>query len=108
MATYNKLVRDLIPDLIKFNGKQCEYYNATSDEMKQLLVNKLAEESNELLEADFNGEEALEELADVMEVLYGMARYMGYTERDLNNLRNDKKRQRGGFETGVVLVSTNK
>ena len=55
-----------------------------------------------------NGEEALEELADVMEVLYGMARYMGYTERDLNNLRNDKKRQRGGFETGVVLVSTNK
>ena len=75
--------------------------------MKQLLVNKLAEESNELLKADFNGEEALEELADVMEVLYGMARYMGYTERDLNNLRNDKKRQRGGFETGIVLVSTN-
>ena len=76
--------------------------------MRQLLIDKLAEESNELLEADFNGEEALEELADVMEVLYGMARYMGYTERDLNNLRNDKKRQRGGFETGVVLVSTNK
>lgn len=108
MTTYNKLVRDLIPDIIKFSGVKCEYYNATSDEMKQLLVNKLAEESNELLKADFNGEEALEELADVMEVLYGMARYMGYTERDLNNLRNDKKRQRGGFETGVVLVSTNK
>ena len=81
---------------------------AQNNRFKYEMNEKIAEESNELLKADFNGEEALEELADVMEVLYGMARYMGYTERDLNNLRNDKKRQRGGFETGVVLVSTNK
>ena len=106
MKTYNKLVRDLIPDLIKFNGKQCEYYNATSDEMKQLLISKLSEESKEFLETDFNGEQALEELADSMEVLYGIAKYMNYTERDLNNMRNEKRRQKGGFETGVVLVST--
>ena len=106
MKTYNKLVRDLIPDLIKFNGKQCEYYNATSDEMKQLLISKLSEESKEFLETDFNGEQALEELADIMEVLYGIAKYMNYTERDLNNMRNEKRRQKGGFETGVVLIST--
>ena len=106
MKTYNKLVRDLIPDLIKFSGKQCEYYNATSDEMKQLLISKLSEESKEFLETDFNGEQALEELADIMEVLYGIAKYMNYTERDLNNMRNEKRRQKGGFETGVVLVST--
>ena len=56
------------------------------------------EEVNEFLE-DRN----LEELADIMEVLFGLAREMGYSEEDLIRKREEKKSERGGFKDGVIL-----
>ena len=56
------------------------------------------EEVNEYLE-DNN----LEELADVLEVLVGLAGYLGYTEEELFEKRKQKKEERGGFDEGVVL-----
>ncbi|GAA0084851.1 hypothetical protein UT300007_12900 [Clostridium sp. CTA-7] len=47
----------------------------------------------------------LEELADVMEVLYGLANNMGYSEEDLNKKRLEKLEERGGFKEGIVLKS---
>ena len=52
----------------------CRIFN----EKKELLRAKLMEEVNEYLEDD-----NLEELADVMEVLFGLANQLGYTEEDL-------------------------
>jgi predicted house-cleaning noncanonical NTP pyrophosphatase (MazG superfamily) len=45
----------------------------------------------------------LEELADVMEVLFGLAEDLGYSEEDLVRAREGKKEERGGFKDGVVL-----
>ena len=45
----------------------------------------------------------LEELADVMEVLFGLAHNLGYTEEDLLNKRKEKLEERGGFKEGIVL-----
>ena len=63
-----------------------------------LLETKLNEEVSEYLEA-----KNLEELADVMEVLFGLANALGYSEDDLINKRNEKKEERGCFEKGIVL-----
>ena len=57
------------------------------------------EEVNEFLE-----DKNLEELADVMEVLFGLAREIGYSEEDLIRKREEKKGERGGFEEGIVLI----
>ena len=44
-----------------------------------------------------------EELADVMEVLFGLASYLGVTEGELMGIRDRKRKERGGFEKGIVL-----
>lgn len=98
MKEYNKLVRDKIPEIIRADGKECEIRVAEGKEKYDLLEKKLMEEVNEFLE-----DKNLEELADVMEVLFGLAREMEYSEEDLIRKREEKKRERGGFEEGVIL-----
>jgi len=98
MKEYNKLVRNLIPQVIEISGKRFDTHIAKNDEYKKLLEAKLLEEVNEYLE-DNN----LEELADVLEVLVGLAGHLGYTEEELFEKRKQKKEERGGFDEGVVL-----
>lgn len=98
MKKYNKLVRDLIPEVIKASGKECEIEVAQVQERAELLEAKLMEEVNEYLE-----DKNLEELADIMEVLFGLAHNLGYTEEDLLNKREEKLKERGGFKEGIVL-----
>ena len=90
MKTYNKLVRDLIPEVIKKSGKECDIEIANMEQRTGLLEAKLMEEVNEYLE-----DKNLEELADVMEVLFGIAHNLGYTEEDLLNKRKEKLEERG-------------
>ena len=98
MKTYNKLVRDLIPEVIKKSGKECDIEIANMEQRTGLLEAKLMEEVNEYLE-----DKNLEELADVIEVLFGIAHNLGYTEEDLLNKRKEKLEERGGFKKGIIL-----
>ena len=98
MKVYNKLVRDLIPEVIKNSGKECEIEIADKEQKEELLEAKLMEEVNEYLE-----DKNLEELADVMEVLFALAHNLGYSEEDLLNKRQEKLEERGGFKEGIVL-----
>ena len=40
-----------------------------------------------------------------MEVLFGLAEALGYSEEDLLKARNKKLNERGGFKDGFVLKS---
>lgn len=98
MRIYNKLVRDKIPEVIKESGKKCDYIIAEKEEQLDLLISKLDEEVNE-----FGEDKNLEELADIMEVLFGLANNLGFSEEDLIRKREEKKEERGGFKEGIVL-----
>lgn len=98
MKTYNKLVRDKIPEVIKKSGSNCDYIVADKEERLDLLMKKLDEEVLE-----FKEDKNLEELADIMEVLFGLANNLGFTEEDLLKKREEKKGERGGFNDGIVL-----
>ena len=102
MKVYNKLVRDKIPEIIEADNKKCEIEIVEGKEKQGLLEKKLLEEVNEYLE-----DKNLEELADVMEVLYGLAKELGYSEEELNKKREEKLKERGGFKEGIVLKSVN-
>lgn len=99
MKSYNKLVRDKIPKIIGESGKTCNIKYADEKEQLKLLEEKLQEEVSEYIEA-----KNLEELADIMEVLFGLAKNLGFTEEELLKCREHKRNQRGGFEEGVVLL----
>lgn len=98
MKKYDKLVRDLIPEIIRKDGKEYSVKIASKEEKLHLLEEKLKEEVNEYLE-----DKNIEELADVMEVLFGLSEALGYSEEDLVKAREKKRDERGGFKDGVVL-----
>lgn len=98
MNIYNKLVRDKIPEVIKRSGSNCDYIVADKEERLDLLIKKLDEEVLE-----FKEDKNLEELADIMEVLFGLANNLGFTEEELSKKRKEKKRERGAFNEGIVI-----
>ncbi|MBD7910563.1 MULTISPECIES: nucleoside triphosphate pyrophosphohydrolase [Clostridium] len=100
MKKYEKLVRDKIPEIIKKSGRECEFIIAPEKERYDLLEAKLQEEVEEFLE-----DKNLEELADVMEVLFGLANALGFSEEELLKARANKNEERGGFKEGIVLKS---
>ena len=101
MITYDKLVRDLIPEIIETSGKTATIEIVNNQVAFDYLLKKLDEEVSE-----FKTDQNLEELADVMEVLFGLAHKLGYSEQDLLTKRQEKKQARGGFEKNIILKST--
>ena len=101
MPQYDKLVRDRIPEIIGSTGKSCDTRIVFGDEFYSYLDRKLDEEVSE-----FRKDRNLEELADIMEVVYGLAECLGYSEQELNILRSRKKDERGGFSRGIILMNT--
>ena len=97
---YNKLVRDKIPDLIKAQGEMPRFRFLTGEEYTLALEQKLDEET-----AEFHKEKNLEELADILEVVYALAENMGYEKADLLQAFEQKHEKRGGFQEGVYLIS---
>jgi predicted house-cleaning noncanonical NTP pyrophosphatase (MazG superfamily) len=98
MKIYNKLIRDKIPQIITASDKKFDTHIASEKEYTESLETKLKEEVNEYL-SDKN----LEELADVMEVIFALAKNLGYSEDDLINKRNEKSDARGGFDKKIIL-----
>lgn len=103
MPTYNKLVRDKIPHIITSSGKECRTRILDPEEYKQELRTKLSEESEEYMSAGSNLE-ALEELADMLEVIRALAEVHGANAAQLDKLRADKAEARGGFQERVYLI----
>lgn len=101
MINYDKLVRDFIPEIIEASGKTATIEIVNNQVAFDYLLKKLDEEVSE-----FKTDKNLEELADVMEVLFGLAHKLGYSEQDLMNKRQEKKDSRGGFEKNIILKST--
>ena len=101
---FNKLVRDKIPEIIK-NNNEVPFVKTLTDEENLIELNKkLQEEVNEYLQADKSTQ--VEELADVVEVIYGILKSKNVTIQQFEQVRNNKKEKRGGFEQKVFLEYT--
>ena len=99
---YNKLVRDKIPEIIKGKGVIPKVHIASEEEYKAKLREKLSEEVQEYLE-----DPCIEELADILEVVYALCSLEGVSKEQLEEVREKKAIERGGFEQKIILESTN-
>ena len=101
MATkiYNKLVRDLIPDIIERSAGKCRTRILSDEEYLKMLDAKLDEE---LLE--YHQDQNIEELADLLELIRAAAIARGYTLEELEAVRAEKGQKRGGFEKKIFLI----
>ena len=98
MKKYNKLVRDKIPEIIKSEGRKVKTKFLNDVDFKNELNTKLQEEVNEYLE-DNN----VEELADIVEVIYGLLDSMNITKEEFEIIRNKKVKKRGAFKERIFL-----
>lgn len=103
MPIYNKLVRDLIPDVITKTGKEFSTRILPEDEYIVELKKKLSEELQEYNNAKTD-KEAVEELADILELLHAAVKIHGSSVEELEEVRKSKAKKCGGFEQRVFLI----
>ncbi|MGO0059882.1 nucleoside triphosphate pyrophosphohydrolase [Brevibacillus fluminis] len=100
---YNKLVRDRIPQIIEENGKTCSIKMLDDAAYHRELRKKLQEEWQEYLAASHDAER-LEELADMLEVIYALANGHGASRGKLEELRQRKAETNGTFAEKLLLL----
>ena len=96
---YHKLIRDRIPEIIETQGKCCIVKQLSDEEYLKMVDAKLDEEL-----AEYHKEQNLEELADLMEVIYAAAEARGFTREQLERVRAEKEAQRGAFHKRLLLL----
>ena len=104
--TYNKLVRDKIPEIIKNNGEIPKTRILNDEEYKKELELKLYEEYKEVIES--TSVDRLEELADLLEVIKALAKLENKELSDIIEIANNKSKKRGAFKERIFLESVTK
>ena len=98
--TYNKLVRDKIPaNIDSMEGRKANWRVMEDEEYIKELNKKLLEEAHEFIE-----ENAVEELADIMEVIQSIMRAKNISYEELKKVQVFKREQKGGFNDRVYLI----
>ena len=95
---YNKLIRDKIPEIIKQSGKQANIEEVSGKEYLELLNAKLGEELHEYLDS-----QNVEELADLVEVVYAIVEHKDVSLQDFEVIRKQKVEERGAFKEKLLL-----
>ena len=97
-VVYKKLVRDRIPEIIEASGKTCTI-EILSDENYLLMVDaKLDEEL-----AEYHKDQNIEELSDLLEVIYAATKARGYSIEQLEAVRAEKAAKLGAFDKKILL-----
>ena len=98
LISYNKLVRDRIPEIIERSGKTCTTEILSPEDYLRMIDAKLDEEL-----AEYHKDQNIEELADLLEVVNAAAIARGYTLQELEQVRAEKAAKRGGFAKRILL-----
>ena len=97
--TYNKLVRDKIPEEINsMEGRKAKFRIMDENEYIKELNRKLLEESNEFVE-----ENDIEELADVMEVMESIMKIKNIQWEEVKKIQTKKRDKKGSFDRKIYL-----
>jgi predicted house-cleaning noncanonical NTP pyrophosphatase (MazG superfamily) len=99
VITYNKLVRDGIPEIIQRSGRKVKTKTVAGDELMSALSAKLLEECSEFRES-----QSVEELGDILEVLYALASNLNCSRVELEKIREQKALANGAFKDGFFLI----
>ncbi len=95
---YNKLIRDRIPEIIEKSGNKAVVERVGEEKYISLLNEKLSEELKEYLES-----QNVEELADLVEVIYAILDYKKVLIKDFEAIRQQKAARRGAFKERLLL-----
>ncbi len=92
----DKLIRDKLPGILQLSGINVFARVMTQEEYLKYLKKKIIEEAQEVA-STLSDESLLEELADVLEVIYALATAKGLPMGEIEAYRQRKKADKGGF-----------
>lgn len=95
---YDKIVRDKIPRLIELQGKRVKYSVVSDEEAYAYLIEELFTKSTK-----FADTEKIDDLVDIVEVVFALAELRGVTDKSLLSEIYNKRIAKGGFEKNIVL-----
>ena len=95
----SKLVRDKIPQIIKEAGKTPITRILTDEEYLVELDKKLNEEI-----AEYQADKSIEEMADIIEVLFAICEARGHSVDELMAVKEAKKAERGRFIERIFWI----
>ena len=101
MTTFNKVIRDKIPEIIQKDGYTCNIQTLSDEKFLLEIEKKLSEEVTE-----YQNDKTPEELTDILEVIYKIAQLKGISREELEKIRVKKLQDRGGFEKNLFLIDT--
>ena len=96
--TFNKLVRDNIPRLIRESGRKCTFQILNEEEYQDALIDKIVEEVEEFR---VTGNE--EELADLYEALECLVNLKNYEPMHIDYLKLMRREARGSYSERILL-----
>ena len=117
-TTYNKLVRDKIPNIIIGKGLSFKAKVVKGTAYERALANKLKEEAEEVFGAwewlehvcnieaghgDAEYEKLVEEMADLFEVYVNALKTFNISTKQVFEAVMKKRKERGAFEDGIFL-----
>ncbi|MCS0543160.1 nucleoside triphosphate pyrophosphohydrolase [Aeromonas veronii] len=103
MPIHNKLVRDKIPEIIENTGKKFTTKVLSNQDYLKELRKKSYEELEEYMNAT-DKENAIEELADILEIIHALAIAHGSSITEVEAIREEKEQKRGGFQEKIFLI----
>lgn len=98
----NKLGRDKGLEGFKKDGITPHYKMLSGKELRDALLLKLIEETEEVRKANSRAE-IIAELADVLEVIDGLCKAYGISSKEVIQVKEKKYKERGGFESGLFI-----
>ena len=94
-----KLVRDRIPEIIRNDGKKPIIEILSNEEYLKELDKKLNEEV-----AEYQADKSIEEMADILEVLFAVCEARGHSVEELLQVKESKREKRGGFKDKIYWI----
>lgn len=94
-----KLVRDKIPKNIKNDGKNPIIKILSNEDYLKELDKKLNEEV-----AEYHADKSIEEMCDILEVLFAICEGRGHTLEELKHVREAKIEKCGGFKDKIYWI----
>lgn len=101
--TYEKLVRDRIPEHIEAQGETPLVKVLDDEAYLRCLDEKMREEFEEYLE-----DGSMAELADLLEVIRAVIAARGHTWNEVERIRVAKAQRNGAFEKKLYLIGVEK
>ncbi|MDD3302642.1 MAG: nucleoside triphosphate pyrophosphohydrolase [Candidatus Gracilibacteria bacterium] len=105
MKEIDKLIRDNMPEILDKKGIPYKTEVSSGYKLREYIIKKIIEEVQELIDADKLGDKdkIIGEIVDVTDIIKKYCKEMGINEEEIEKVRTQKNKERGGFDKGIIL-----